>query len=221
PPRDPVSDQVAQFHPPRGGTFCLRLHRWPVVWHSRISIDAATWYALPGGRWQLTPAGFWYVLISIPILQFILLRWYVRFFIWFSFSLAGFKDRSQPHSDSSRSRRRSIVPRQECVCLRPYPVRPRNHARGPGGESSSLSGRKLAGFQVIDRWVHRVLRRSHSRSARDVYSPAGWCEKKGLGRLRRARSAVRRQVRPTVGPWRCRPFGGAPWRRRHPVACRS
>src|SRR6516225_9685377 len=55
------------------------------LWHSRISIDVATWYALPGGRWHLTPAGFWYVFISIPILQFILLRWYVRFFIWYRF----------------------------------------------------------------------------------------------------------------------------------------
>src|SRR5262245_41546328 len=36
------------------------------VWHSRIPIDTATWYALPGGRWHLTPAGFWYVFVSIP-----------------------------------------------------------------------------------------------------------------------------------------------------------
>jgi hypothetical protein len=54
-------------------------------WHSRVSLDVATWYASPGGRWQLTPAGLWYVFISIPILQFVLLRWYVRFFIWFRF----------------------------------------------------------------------------------------------------------------------------------------
>jgi hypothetical protein len=40
---------------------------------------------MPGGHWQLTPAGYWYVLISIPIFQFILLRWYRRFFIWFRF----------------------------------------------------------------------------------------------------------------------------------------
>jgi hypothetical protein len=40
---------------------------------------------MPGGRWHLTPAGFWYVFVSIPILQFILLRWYVRLFIWFRF----------------------------------------------------------------------------------------------------------------------------------------
>jgi hypothetical protein len=54
-------------------------------WHNRFSIDSATWYAMPGGRWHLTPAGFWYVFISIPILQFILLRWYLRFFIWYRF----------------------------------------------------------------------------------------------------------------------------------------
>ena len=55
------------------------------LWHSRIAINLSTWYAAPGGRWHLTPAGFWYVFISIPILQFILLRWYLRFFIWFRF----------------------------------------------------------------------------------------------------------------------------------------
>jgi hypothetical protein len=53
------------------------------VWSSRVSLDA-TWYS-GAGRWQLTPAGIWYVFISIPILQFILLRWYARFFIWFRF----------------------------------------------------------------------------------------------------------------------------------------
>src|SRR5262249_23521063 len=55
------------------------------LWHNRVAITVSTWYAMPGGRGQLTPAGYWYVFISIPILQFILLRWYVRFFIWFRF----------------------------------------------------------------------------------------------------------------------------------------
>jgi hypothetical protein len=54
-------------------------------WNDRFGIETATWYAMPGGRWHLTPAGFWYVFVSIPILQFILLRWYVRFFIWYRF----------------------------------------------------------------------------------------------------------------------------------------
>jgi hypothetical protein len=55
------------------------------VWNSRVGLATATWYAMPGGRWHLTPAGFWYVFISIPILQFIFLRWYLRFFIWYRF----------------------------------------------------------------------------------------------------------------------------------------
>jgi hypothetical protein len=63
--------------------FVYTLGLW--VWNVRITLAASTWYATPGGRWHLTPAGFWYVFVSIPILQFILLRWYLRFFIWFRF----------------------------------------------------------------------------------------------------------------------------------------
>ncbi|HXT23382.1 MAG TPA: hypothetical protein VN749_00995 [Candidatus Eisenbacteria bacterium] len=54
-------------------------------WHNRVGFDRSTWYANSGGRWNLTPAGFWYVFVSIPIVQFILLRWYLRLFIWFRF----------------------------------------------------------------------------------------------------------------------------------------
>jgi hypothetical protein len=55
------------------------------VWNSRAGLNTSTWYATSGGRWNLTPAGFWYVFVSIPIVQFILLRWYLRLFIWFRF----------------------------------------------------------------------------------------------------------------------------------------
>jgi sterol desaturase/sphingolipid hydroxylase (fatty acid hydroxylase superfamily) len=54
-------------------------------WHGRVGLDASTWYAMPGGPWHLTPAGYWYVFVSIPIAQFLLLRWYLRLFIWFRF----------------------------------------------------------------------------------------------------------------------------------------
>lgn len=55
-------------------------------WRSNIATEAAIWYATPDG-WglQLTLAGYWYVFVSIPIFQIILLRWYLRFFIWFQF----------------------------------------------------------------------------------------------------------------------------------------
>jgi len=55
------------------------------IWNSRVGPNTATWYAASATRWHLTPAGFWYVFISIPIFQFILLRWYWRLFIWFRF----------------------------------------------------------------------------------------------------------------------------------------
>lgn len=55
------------------------------LWNSRVGLNISTWYANSGGRWNLTPAGYWYVFVSIPIVQFILLRWYLRLFIWFRF----------------------------------------------------------------------------------------------------------------------------------------
>ena len=66
----------------------LLLFVYPVglwLWQNQPSVEGATWYAMPGGRWHLTRAGFWYVFVSLPILRFILLRWYTRIFIWFRF----------------------------------------------------------------------------------------------------------------------------------------
>lgn len=53
------------------------------LWNNRV-IGSTTWFAV-SGHWQLSPAGYWYVFISIPIAQFILLRWYWRLFIWYRF----------------------------------------------------------------------------------------------------------------------------------------
>src|SRR5215813_14157661 len=56
-----------------------------LVWNNRTELGLVTWYALPGSRWNLTPAGYWYVFVSLPVFQFILLRWYMRLLIWFRF----------------------------------------------------------------------------------------------------------------------------------------
>jgi hypothetical protein len=52
-------------------------------WRGILAIQADTWYASPitGGR-VLTPAGYWYEFVSMPIIQFIGLRWYFRLLIW-------------------------------------------------------------------------------------------------------------------------------------------
>jgi hypothetical protein len=56
-----------------------------LVWNGRTELGLVTWYALPGSRWNLTSAGYWYVFVSLPLFQFILLRWYMRLVIWFRF----------------------------------------------------------------------------------------------------------------------------------------
>jgi hypothetical protein len=59
------------------------------LWISRsqVSLGSATWYyAMPDAtHLHLTWAGYWYAFVSIPIFQFILLRWYMRLAVWFRF----------------------------------------------------------------------------------------------------------------------------------------
>ena len=56
------------------------------IWQHEVALGAATWYATPDGTGiHLTLAGYWYSFVSIPIFQFILLRWYLRLAIWFQF----------------------------------------------------------------------------------------------------------------------------------------
>jgi hypothetical protein len=55
------------------------------VWKS-YDMNISTWHsAQVNGVSVITPAGYWYYFISLPIFQFILLRWYFRLFIWYRF----------------------------------------------------------------------------------------------------------------------------------------
>jgi len=58
----------------------------PVIWHDFAVHDVGTWYAqaTPQGP-RLTAAGVWYAYVSVPIFQFLLLRWYFRLVIWTRF----------------------------------------------------------------------------------------------------------------------------------------
>jgi hypothetical protein len=54
------------------------------MWRNRVFLGTPTWYAISGSTGlQLTVAGDWYGLVSIPIFQFIILRWYMRLIIWY------------------------------------------------------------------------------------------------------------------------------------------
>ena len=58
-----------------------------VVWHHYSALQTtATWYAVPSSDGlTLSLAGFWYAYVSVPIFQFLLLRWYFRLFVWTRF----------------------------------------------------------------------------------------------------------------------------------------
>ncbi|SDD82501.1 hypothetical protein SAMN05216345_11762 [Cupriavidus sp. YR651] len=57
-----------------------------VVWRHYTALQAATWYATPlAGNSRLSLAGIWYGYVSLPIFQFLLIRWYFRLFIWMRF----------------------------------------------------------------------------------------------------------------------------------------
>jgi hypothetical protein len=53
------------------------------VWRAAVALDTDTWYAsvLPEGK-RYTLAGYWFGFLSVPLIQFILLRWYFRLFLW-------------------------------------------------------------------------------------------------------------------------------------------
>jgi len=57
-----------------------------IVWRHYTALDTATWYATPSAEGsKLSLAGMWYGYVSLPIFQFLLLRWYFRLFIWARF----------------------------------------------------------------------------------------------------------------------------------------
>jgi hypothetical protein len=57
-----------------------------IVWRQYTALDTATWYATPSVEGsKLSLAGMWYGYISLPVFQFLLLRWYFRLFIWSRF----------------------------------------------------------------------------------------------------------------------------------------
>jgi len=57
-----------------------------IVWRQYGALAAATWYATPAiGGSTLSLAGVWYGYVSVPLFQFLLLRWYFRLGIWARF----------------------------------------------------------------------------------------------------------------------------------------
>lgn len=64
--------------------FVFTVGHW--IWIRNVSLSVSTWYALKNGaEAHLTAAGYWYAFVSLPIVRFILYRWYFRLFVWYRF----------------------------------------------------------------------------------------------------------------------------------------
>lgn len=60
--------------------FGLGIH---AAWHKYAGVAVATWYATPAATGStLSLAGLWLLGVSLPLLHFMLLRWYYRLWIW-------------------------------------------------------------------------------------------------------------------------------------------
>jgi hypothetical protein len=54
-----------------------------VLWRTQFALDVNTWYAsADSGRLRPTLAGWWLVLVSMPVFLFLFLRWCYRLLIW-------------------------------------------------------------------------------------------------------------------------------------------
>src|SRR5262249_57620149 len=53
-----------------------------VIWRHYIALSVTSWYSVPvDGILRPSLAGWWYGCLSLPLFQFILLRWYFRLFV--------------------------------------------------------------------------------------------------------------------------------------------
>lgn len=57
-----------------------------LIWNKSMALDTTAWYSEPAiGNSNLSLAGVWFRYLSLPIFQFLFLRWYYRIFIWTRF----------------------------------------------------------------------------------------------------------------------------------------
>ena len=88
-----VSESLAALSPDAAGLRGPGIINLPAVEDTlpsvRVGIVGATLLHADGTLQHTgifpTPAGYWFMLVSAPIFQFILVRWYYRFFLWFWF----------------------------------------------------------------------------------------------------------------------------------------
>ena len=173
------------------------------IWRSTIAFEQPSWHASPGtDGLHLTAAGVWYAAISLPITQFILLRWYLRLFVWFRFlwQVSRLDLHLDPHPSGSDCR--IVVPGQEHLCLRAAPLRAgcdsRRHHRHPG----ALRRPEPPALQARRPGPDRTPAAASPRTADRLHSPARPGEARRARRVWEARQRLRQGLRGQVDPGR-------------------
>jgi AcrR family transcriptional regulator len=57
-----------------------------IIWRQFTALSTTTWYAVASAEGsKVSLSGIWYGYVSLPLFQFLLMRWYFRIFIWTRF----------------------------------------------------------------------------------------------------------------------------------------
>jgi hypothetical protein len=57
-----------------------------LLWRQQTALQITTWYGAPSaGGLKLSLTGMWFLFVSLPLYQFLQVRWYFRLFIWMRF----------------------------------------------------------------------------------------------------------------------------------------
>jgi hypothetical protein len=57
-----------------------------MLWRTQIALEVTSWHGSPAnGAWRPSMAGWWLGCVSLPLFQFLLLRWYFRLCVWARF----------------------------------------------------------------------------------------------------------------------------------------
>ena len=157
------------------------------------------------GRINLSMAGWWHALVSVPVFQFLLLRWYFRVFIWARFLWQMSRIDSQARADPPGPRRRIGLPHECRLRVHAGAARPRRAAVGPDRRSHLLRRRHAHAVQCGDlrrRWRAGV---PGAVPADGVCGTAGARQAHRPRRVRRPGAALCQGVRREVAARRPRP----------------
>ena len=113
------------------------------IWRTQAAVDLTTWYGVPEDG-QLAPslAGWWFGCVSLPMMQFLLLRWYFRLFIWarFLWQMSRIELKLLPMHPDRCGGLGFLSDREQCVCT--GVICSGGHARGCDGQLDFLHGRQ-------------------------------------------------------------------------------